>query len=82
MSEINENAEIITEEKETPLSVIKSVYEQRLADKDKEIERLKQEHAKEIKSILMGDRINEEKTEQNLTFEDEVKQLLNKKFKL
>lgn len=67
------------ENNETPISVIKEVYEQRLADKDKEIERLKQEHAKELRSLLLGE-IKEEK-EPELTFEEEVRQILNKKYK-
>jgi len=73
---------IIEEETETPISVLKEVYEKRLADKDKEIENLKRQHAKEIRSILSGEKIQEESEEPvKLSFEDEVKELLNKKFK-
>lgn len=67
---------------ETSISVLKEVYEQRLADKDKQIEELKKQHAKEIRSILTGEKVEEEETPKKLTFEEEVIQLLNKKFNI
>lgn len=68
---------------ETSISVLKEVYEQRLANKDKYIEELKKQHAKEIRSILSGEKIEEEQeAPKKLTFEEEVRQILNKKFNI